>query len=71
MKMLPALLAAMIQCFDLKVVGTHCKKMDDETKVLEMDEKPGFTTPRAYDLVCVPVARFSPSVFLRILKLDA
>ncbi|XP_004295951.1 PREDICTED: licodione synthase-like [Fragaria vesca subsp. vesca] len=65
MKMLPALLAAMIQCFNLKVVGTHCKKMDDETKVLEMDEKPGFTTPRAYDLVCVPVARFGP---LSILK---
>ncbi|XP_050367662.1 licodione synthase-like [Argentina anserina] len=54
MKMLPALLAALIQCFDWKGVGTHCKN-----NVLEMDEKPGFTTPRAYDLVCVPVARFS------------
>ncbi|KAM5583824.1 licodione synthase [Rosa sericea] len=60
MKMLPALLAAMIQCFDWKVVGTHYKNMDNENNVLEMDEKPGFTTPRAYDLVCVPVARFSP-----------
>lgn len=57
MKMLPALIAALIQCFDWKVSG---KKMSND-KVLEMDERPGFTTPRASDLVCVPVVRFTPA----------
>ncbi|XP_040361876.1 uncharacterized protein LOC121049260 [Rosa chinensis] len=50
MKMLPGILAAIIQCFDWKVVGTHCKKMHNENNVLEMDEKPAFTTLRKYDL---------------------
>ncbi|ONI00394.1 hypothetical protein PRUPE_6G086500 [Prunus persica] len=59
MKMLPGVLAALIQCFDWKVDGSDCKKMNGDD-VLEMDERPGFTAPRAHDLVCVPVARFSP-----------
>ncbi|VVA20774.1 PREDICTED: cytochrome P450 [Prunus dulcis] len=59
MKMLPAVLAALIQCFDWKVDGSDCKKMNGDD-VLEMDERPGLTAPRAHDLVCVPVARFSP-----------
>ncbi|KAL6275947.1 hypothetical protein ACE6H2_019548 [Prunus campanulata] len=59
MKMLPGVLAALIQCFDWKVDGSDCKKMNGDD-VLEMDERPGMTAPRAHDLVCVPVARFSP-----------
>lgn len=42
-------LSAMIQCFEWKVVGP-----------LNMEERPGLTAPRAYDLVCSPVARFIP-----------
>ncbi|XP_061994547.1 licodione synthase-like [Rosa rugosa] len=57
MKMLPGLLAAMIQCFDWKVVGTD-RKMNNN--VLDMDEGRGLTTPRAHDLVCVPITQFSP-----------
>ncbi|XP_008224175.1 PREDICTED: licodione synthase-like [Prunus mume] len=59
MKMLPGVLAALIQCFDWKVDGSDCKKMNGDD-VLEMDERPGLTAPRAHDLVCVPVVRFSP-----------
>ncbi|ONH99047.1 hypothetical protein PRUPE_6G007200 [Prunus persica] len=58
MKMLPGVLAALIQCFNWKVDGSDCKKMNGDD-VLEMDERPGLTAPRAHDLVCVPVARFS------------
>ncbi|KAM5587613.1 licodione synthase-like [Rosa sericea] len=62
MKMVPSLVAAMIQCFDWKVIPS--KKMNNDD-VVEMDEKPGLTTPRAHDLVCSPVARFN---LLNILK---
>ncbi|KAG7947038.1 hypothetical protein I3843_14G073600 [Carya illinoinensis] len=60
MQELPTLLAAMIQCFDFKVVGKHGKLIDDEQDIalVDMDERPGLTAPRACDLVCVPVARF-------------
>ncbi|XP_050378681.1 licodione synthase-like [Argentina anserina] len=58
MKMLPTQLAVMIQCFDFKVTGTQCNNTSND-KVLEMEEGPGLTVPRASDLVCVPVARFS------------
>ncbi|KAH0997259.1 hypothetical protein GBA52_021123 [Prunus armeniaca] len=52
-------LKGLITCFDWKVDGSDCKKMNGDD-VLEMDERPGLTAPRAHDLVCVPVARFSP-----------
>ena len=61
MKMLPTQLAVMIQCFDFKASGTQGKNPSTDM-VLEMDEKPGLTVPRASDLVCVPVARFSSLV---------
>ncbi|KAF3453811.1 hypothetical protein FNV43_RR04252 [Rhamnella rubrinervis] len=60
MQMLPGLLAGLIQCFDWKVVGPLGEKMDAGDSVLSMDERPGMTAPRAHDLVCVPVARFTP-----------
>ncbi|OMP09556.1 Cytochrome P450 [Corchorus olitorius] len=54
MQELPTTLAAMIQCFDWKVANGG---------VVDMAERPGLTTPRAQDLVCVPVARFTTPVF--------
>jgi len=59
MQELPALLAAMIQCFDFKLVGQQGGIMDGENVVVNMDEGPGLTAPRAHDLVCVPMARLS------------
>nr|XP_011465733.1 PREDICTED: licodione synthase-like [Fragaria vesca subsp. vesca] len=58
MKMLPTQVAVMIQCFDFKIGGTQCENTSND-KVLEMDEGPGLTVPRASDLVCFPIARFS------------
>ncbi|KAF5470600.1 hypothetical protein F2P56_011104 [Juglans regia] len=62
MQELPTLLAAMIQCFDFKVVGKHGKLINDDEQdniaLVDMDDRPGLTAPRACDLVCVPVARF-------------
>lgn len=45
-------LAALIQCFQLKVNGGDGK--------VDMEEKPGFTLPRAHPLICVPVPRLNP-----------
>ncbi|XP_048425276.1 licodione synthase-like [Pyrus x bretschneideri] len=59
MQMMHALLGAMVQCFDWKVIGPHQKKMNGNDLILEMDERPGMTTPRAHDLVCIPVARLN------------
>ncbi|XVF73983.1 hypothetical protein PTKIN_Ptkin13bG0025300 [Pterospermum kingtungense] len=51
MQELPTTLAAMIQCFDWNTGG-----------VVGMTERPGLTAPRAHDLKCVPVARFTPTL---------
>lgn len=59
MQMLPRLLGAMIQCFDWKVIEPDQKKMNGGGDVVEMDERPGMTTPRAHDLVCVVEALFN------------
>lgn len=59
LQMLPGLLGAMIQCFDFEVVEPDWNNMNGDGRVLEMDERPGMTTPRANDLVCIPVARLS------------
>ncbi|KAF5470603.1 hypothetical protein F2P56_011107 [Juglans regia] len=68
MQELPTLLAAMIQCFDFKVVGKHDKLINDDEQdniaLVDMDERPGLTAPRAHDLVCVPVARFKEVTIL-------
>ncbi|KAJ0025127.1 hypothetical protein Pint_06939 [Pistacia integerrima] len=59
MQELPTTLAAMIQCFNWKVVnpeGVEIKGND----LVDMSERPGLTAPRAHDLVCVPLARCSP-----------
>ncbi|KAJ0087334.1 hypothetical protein Patl1_06876 [Pistacia atlantica] len=59
MQELPTTLAAMIQCFNWKVVnpeGVEIKGND----LVDLSERPGLTAPRAHDLVCVPLARCSP-----------
>ncbi|KAK6257952.1 hypothetical protein QUC31_001411 [Theobroma cacao] len=58
MQELPTSLAAMIQCFDWKPAATS--KTGDG---VDMSERPGLTVPRAKDLECFPVARFTPTLF--------
>ncbi|XP_008240968.1 PREDICTED: cytochrome P450 93A3-like [Prunus mume] len=47
-------LAAMIQCFEWKLDGGN------GSGIVDMEEGPGLTLPRAHPLVCVPVARLNP-----------
>ncbi|KAH9781902.1 hypothetical protein KPL71_008669 [Citrus sinensis] len=49
MQELPTTLAAMIQCFNFKVTSPD--------GVVDMSERPQLSSPRARDLMCVPVAR--------------
>ncbi|KAK6246566.1 Cytochrome P450 - like 10 [Theobroma cacao] len=58
MQALPTTLAAMIQCFHWKPAATS--KIGDG---VDMSERPGLTAPRAKDLECVPIARFTPTLF--------
>ena len=55
MQELPTILAVMIQCFNWRVVNQSGVEMN----VVDMDERPGLTAPRATDLVCVPMARLN------------
>ncbi|KAF3442610.1 hypothetical protein FNV43_RR16526 [Rhamnella rubrinervis] len=48
-------LGAMIQCFEWKVGGG-----DHDSAVVDMEEGPGLTLPRAHSLICLPLARLSP-----------
>lgn len=52
---LPTFIAAIIQCFDFKVVGDG-----GDGHALSMEEGPGLASPRAHELLCVPVPRLSP-----------
>lgn len=45
-------LAAMIQCFEWKVIGGN--------QTVNMEEGPGLTLPRANPLICIPVTRLNP-----------
>lgn len=53
LQFVPTTLAAIIQCFELKVG-------DGGNGAVDMEEGPGLTLPRAHSLVCTPVARLSP-----------
>ncbi|XP_058758727.1 licodione synthase-like [Vicia villosa] len=57
MQALPALFGAIIQCFDFHVVGCNGEIMKGDDIVIDGNERPGLTAPRANDLVCVPVER--------------
>ncbi|KAG4131228.1 hypothetical protein ERO13_D09G193501v2, partial [Gossypium hirsutum] len=52
MQELAVTLAALVQCFDWNAGGG-----------VDMSERPGLTAPRAYELNCVPLARFTPTLF--------
>ncbi|KDP44179.1 hypothetical protein JCGZ_05646 [Jatropha curcas] len=56
MQELHATLAAAIQCFDFKVLNPSGAKGHGD-RLLDMTERPGLTTPRAEELVCIPVPR--------------
>eukprot|EP00257_Ricinus_communis_P022343 XP_015582042.1 licodione synthase [Ricinus communis] len=55
MQELPTTLAAMIQCFDWKVINPPGMKNNGDGNVVDMTERPGLTAPRVHDLVCTPV----------------
>ncbi|MBA0843730.1 hypothetical protein Goarm_000892, partial [Gossypium armourianum] len=55
MQELPVTLAALIQCFDWKLPNVDGG--------VDMSERAGLTAPRAHDLKCVPLARFTPTLF--------
>lgn len=50
--MVQATLSAMIQCFDWKLSGGGV--------IVDMEEGPGLTLPRAHPLICVPVTMLKP-----------
>lgn len=64
MQALPTTLAAMIQCFDWKVVNQPEGQIngDDDHLLLDMTERPGLTAPRIHELVCTPVPRLPSDV---------
>lgn len=51
LKLVHTTLSAMIQCFQWKV------NKEGNDKMVDMEEGPGITIPRAHPLICVPVAR--------------
>ncbi|KAF9591812.1 hypothetical protein IFM89_008462 [Coptis chinensis] len=57
MQQVPTVLAALVQCFDWKVTG-HKK----DPIMLNMDERPGLTVPRAHPLILIPIARSIPFI---------
>ena len=59
LEMLPLVVAAIIQCCDLKVVGSLDDENDGDGHVLKMEEAPGLTVPRLHELICVPSARLT------------
>lgn len=66
MRELPAIIGALVQCFEWKMLDSERKILDRGRKI-DMDERPGLTVPRATDLICIPVARLNnPIPFLQV-----
>lgn len=57
MQEVPALLGAIIQCFDFKVVDHKTGMILNDVGDIDVDERPGLTAPRVNNLLCVPVER--------------
>ncbi|CAJ2669498.1 unnamed protein product [Trifolium pratense] len=57
MRLVPALLGAIIQCFDFHVLDSKGQIMKGGDIAIDVNERPGLTAPRAHDLVCIPVER--------------
>ncbi|MED6162448.1 hypothetical protein PIB30_070538 [Stylosanthes scabra] len=65
MRELPAIIGALVQCFNWKMFDPKGKLLDHGTPI-DMDEQPGLTVPRAHDLICIPVARLNPIPLLQL-----
>lgn len=65
MHQLPTVIAALVQCFDWKMLDSEGTILE-YGKMIDMNERPGLTVPRANDLICIPVARFNPTTFLHV-----
>ncbi|KAK7404619.1 hypothetical protein VNO78_05574 [Psophocarpus tetragonolobus] len=57
MQLVPALLAAIIQCFDFHVLDSNGEVLKGNNLVIDVTERPGLTAPRAQDLRCIPIER--------------
>lgn len=57
MQEVSALLGAIIQCFDFKVVDHKTGMILNDVGDIDVDERPGLTAPRVNNLLCVPVER--------------
>ncbi|XP_015952541.2 cytochrome P450 93B16-like [Arachis duranensis] len=64
MRELPAIIGALVQCFDWNMLDSKEKLLDHGIPI-DMDERPGLTAPRAHDLICIPLARLNPIPFLQ------
>ncbi|KAG4401094.1 hypothetical protein GLYMA_07G202401v4 [Glycine max] len=53
------LLASLIQCFDLQVVGPQGQILKGVDAKVSMEERPGLTIPMEHSLMCVPLARIA------------
>ncbi|KAH6767803.1 cytochrome P450 [Perilla frutescens var. hirtella] len=56
LQVVQATLAALIQCFDFK--------LDGGKNSVDMEEGPGLTLPRAHALICIPLPRLNPTLFM-------
>nr|SBU44857.1 isoflavone synthase enzyme [Glycine max] len=58
------LLASLILCFDLQVLGPQGQILKGDDAKVSMEERAGLTVPRAHSLVCVPLARIRDASIL-------
>ncbi|KAK7246435.1 hypothetical protein RIF29_41303 [Crotalaria pallida] len=58
------LLAGLIQCFELRPVGSHGEVLKGADAKVSMEERPGLSVPRFHNLNVVPVARAGSPVKL-------
>ncbi|KAH6812433.1 hypothetical protein C2S51_026195 [Perilla frutescens var. frutescens] len=56
LQVVQATLAALFQCFDFK--------LDGGKNSVDMEEGPGLTLPRAHALICIPLPRLNPTLFM-------
>ncbi|KAG4979745.1 hypothetical protein GLYMA_12G067100v4 [Glycine max] len=66
MRELPTFIGALILCFEWKMFGSQGEILDHGKSLINMDERPGLTAPRANDLIGIPVARLNPTSFPQV-----
>ena len=60
---LPTIIGTLVQCFEWEMFGSEGEILEHGTSMINMDERPGLTAPRANDLICIPVAQLNPNLF--------